>query len=117
MSLFKYDLSKVEGIVNKKWLENQKLSSLLAHEAIHNVFGLIDPQYLTLKPHDEKLTEDNSLGMDSYRNLLQFGFWKKLVYITQTQTALDLCYKFNNYEHFQIIKKNFINQDNISEAQ
>ncbi len=53
---------------------------MIAHEAIHNVFGLIAPKYLTLKRYDEPLNESNSLGMDNYRLIFALGFWKKLVY-------------------------------------
>ena len=54
--------------------------------------------------------------MNTYRNLLSFGYWKKLVYLTQTLTALDLCYKFCNVEHFKMIKDNFIDSTAISDA-
>jgi hypothetical protein len=54
------------------------------------------------------LTDENSLGMVTYRALLSLGFWKKLVYITQVEMAMALCFKFFNYEHYQVIKVNFI---------
>lgn len=86
----------------------------MAHEALHNVFQLIDPKFLTLKQANVALDDTNSLGMSTYRNLLSFGYWKKLVYLTQSLTGLDLCYKFYNVEHFKMIKDNFIDSDSIS---
>jgi hypothetical protein len=76
---------------------------MIAHEAIHNVFGLIAPQYLTLKKFDELLTEQNSLGMDNYRLIFALGFWKKLVYTMNVTSSLKLCYKFTDTYNFDIL--------------
>jgi len=73
---------------------------MIAHEAIHNVFGLIAPQYLTLKRFDEPLSDKNSLGMDNYRLIFALGFWKKLVYTMNVSTSLHLCYKFADTYNF-----------------
>jgi hypothetical protein len=61
---------------------------MIAHEAIHNVFGLIAPQYLSLKRYDQVLNEKNSLGMDNYRLIFALGFWKKLVYTMNVSSSL-----------------------------
>ena len=70
---------------------------------MHNVFGLISPKYLTLKKFNEPMTPENSLGLSNYRLMLQLGFWKKLVYITNGRTALSLCFKFNDLDNFNLI--------------
>ena len=51
INLFRNDLDKTKTIAlaNFTWHERQKVSSLLAHEALHNVFAFVDPKYLTLK--------------------------------------------------------------------
>lgn len=67
--------------LNMIWKEKQRFASIIAHEAIHNVFTLIEPKFLSLKDINEKLTSDNSLGSETYRMMLDLGFWKKLVYI------------------------------------
>ena len=77
--------------------------SLIAHEALHNVFGLVAPQYLTLKSYNEKLTDQNSLGMDSYRLMFALGYWKKLVYTMNLSSSLDLCYKFADSFNFAVL--------------
>lgn len=82
---FRNDFSKVKlqpTKADQSWKQNQLASSLLAHEALHNVFSLIDSNFLTLKGVNEQLTMGNSLGMPIFRYLLSLGFWKKLVYIT-----------------------------------
>jgi hypothetical protein len=45
------------------------------------VFTLLEPKFLSLKDENEELTPQNSLGIDTYRTMLDLGFWKKLVYI------------------------------------
>ena len=76
---------------------------MLAHEAIHNVFTLIDPAYLRLKPHDKSLNWTNSLGMENFRLMFALGFWKKLVYIMNVKVSLDLCYKFSDGCNFEML--------------
>jgi hypothetical protein len=41
----------------------------------------LEPSFLSIKDFDEKLTSSNSLGIETYRTMLDLGFWKKLVYI------------------------------------
>ena len=65
------------------WKEKQRFASILSHEAIHNVFTLIEPKFLVIKDIDEAINKDNSLGIEAYRMMLDLGFWKKLVYIYQ----------------------------------
>lgn len=67
---------------NDAWKIKQRHASILAHEAIHNVFTLVEQKFLSLKDIGEKLTKDNSIGLDTYKVMLDLGFWKKLVYIT-----------------------------------
>lgn len=52
--------------------------------------------------------------MQTYRTLLNLGFWKKLVYITEVEMAIDLCFKFYNRQHFINIKENFLDLENLS---
>jgi len=115
INLFRYDLekAKVNSPASINWLSKQRGSSLLAHEAMHNVFGLIEPKFLTLKQPGQILTKSNSLGMQTYRTLLSLGYWKKLVYLTQAQISLDLCFKFICREHFQIIMKHLIEKGSL----
>ena len=89
----------------------QRQASVIAHEVMHNVLGLISPKYLTLKKFNEPMTVENSLGLQNYRLMLQLGFWKKLVYITNGRTALSLCFKFNDLDNFNLIEQKMIESD------
>ena len=87
------------------------MCSLLAHEAIHNVLSLIDANYLKMKSFGESLTHENSLGMQTYRNILNLGFWKKLVYILEKKMSLQLCLKFFDFTNFWVLLKAFMTQE------
>jgi hypothetical protein len=67
-------------------------AGLIAHEALHNVFSLLDAACLKLKRGE--LTDENSLGVDCLRMMFKLGFWKKLVYTTNVEQSLMLCYAF-----------------------
>ena len=98
-------------IDSEKFRHEQHLCSLLAHEAIHKVLSLIDSNYLKLKPFGERLTEENSLGMQTYRIMLNLGYWKKLVYILEKKTALELCLKFSDFTNFWLLMRAFLTQE------
>ena len=100
-------LSKIH---DQRFQEEQRLCSLLAHEAIHNVLRLVDSSYLQIKSFGEPLTDENSLGIQSYKTILNLGFWKKLVYILEKRQSLQLCLKFFDLNNFQIIMKAFMTQ-------
>lgn len=67
------------------------------------MFTLIEPKFLALKDVNDKLTLDNSLGSETYRMMLDLGFWKKLVYIHNGYQGLQLCYKFFDKTNFDIL--------------
>ena len=45
------------------------------------MFTLLEPKFLTVKEAGEVMDCENSLGVETYRTMLDLGFWKKLVYI------------------------------------
>ena len=96
---------------NRILMEQQRACSLLAHEAIHNVLCLIDTTFLKIKPFGERLSEENSLGIQTYMNMLNLGFWKKLVYILEKKLSLQLCIKFFDFRNFLILTKAFLSQE------
>ena len=53
----------MDSLGKERFQKEQRLCSLLAHEAIHNVLSLIDSNMLKMKPFGEALTDENSLGM------------------------------------------------------
>ena len=80
------------------------MASIIGHEALHNVFTLIEPNFLQIKEFHAQLTPQNSLGIETYRTMFDLGFWKKLVYIgIESSTALQLCSKFYDRANFQLL--------------
>lgn len=47
---YNYEILKPNSQIKLFFNQKQMTSSLLAHEALHNVFSLIDQKFLTLKP-------------------------------------------------------------------
>jgi len=92
----------------------QRQASIIAHEAMHNVLGLVAPKYLTLKKFNEPLTDQNSLGLNNYKLMLQLGFWKKIVYATNGRTALSLCFRFNDLDNYNFIAAKMIESNEES---
>lgn len=86
------------------WFDRQRNASILAHEAIHNVFSLIEPKFLTLRDINEEIKNETSLGLDAYRMMFDLGFWKKLVYITDGNTSIALCKMFFDKDNFNVLK-------------
>lgn len=77
----------------------------VAYTALHNVFEMISPKFLTLKI-GEPISNTNSLGMVAFQSLLLLGYWKKLVYtmdrvnsLAVTSTYAD----FKNYKHIYLL--------------
>ena len=72
---------------------------------------LIDTNFLKIKDFGERLTDDNSLGFQSYITIFNLGFWKKLVYILEKKLSLQLCMKFSDFKNFQLLMKAFMTQE------
>ena len=91
--------------------KQQRACSLIAHEAIHNVLGLLDTNFLMLKPFGQTLDDINSLGMQTYRIIFNLGFWKKLVYLLQSKMSLHLCMKFFDFRNYRLILRGFLSHE------
>ena len=95
--------------LNEAWLQKQRVASIIGHEALHNVFSLLEPKFLQIKGFHDSLNPDNCLGMETYRTMLDLGFWKKLVYIgIESSTAIQLCYKFFDRENIPLLQDYFL---------
>jgi ribosomal protein S18 len=64
-----------------------------------------------MKDFGQKLEDDNSLGMQAYRTILNLGFWKKLVYILEKKISLHLCLKFFDFKNYMLLMKVFVSQE------
>ena len=98
-------------INHKVYQGQQRACALLAHEAIHSVLCLLDNNFLSMKPYGEHLDETNSLGMQTYRTILNLGFWKKLVYILQSKMSMHLCMKFFDFRNYRLILRGFLSHE------
>ena len=64
-----------------------------------------------MKNFGERLTDENSLGMQAYITILNLGYWKKLVYILEKKISLQLCMKFFDFKNYMLLMKAFMTQD------
>jgi hypothetical protein len=46
---FNLKLLRNQSSLNEIYLMNQRMASIIAHEALHNVFTLIEPKFLQIK--------------------------------------------------------------------
>mmetsp|Transcript_18084 Transcript_18084/g.22610 ORF Transcript_18084/g.22610 Transcript_18084/m.22610 type:complete len:82 (-) Transcript_18084:3260-3505(-) len=44
-------------------------------------------------------------------NILNLGFWKKLVYILEKKLSLQLCMKFFDFRNYLLLMKAFMTQE------
>ena len=75
--------------------------------ALHNVLENINPNYLKLKRMNEISDNSNSLGMDAFQGLIQLGFWKKCVFLTDYSTALSITSSFGDFATYKLIFLSF----------
>lgn len=68
----------------------------IAYTAVHNIFEMIHPDYLTLSEDSNK-----SLGVEAFRGLLLLGYWKKTVYIMDYENSLAVTQTFGDYKNFK----------------
>ena len=61
-----------------------------------------------MKDFGEKLDDENSLGIQAYRTILNLGFWKKLVYLLEKKVSLHLCLKFFDFKNYMLLSKAFL---------
>lgn len=83
--------------------KQQAQVSILANEAVHNMFALISPEMIQ-QVRTEDLRADNKVASnDCWRFLFYLGFWKKLIYIMDSIASLKLCYSIGDLNNFKIV--------------
>ena len=104
---FKYSNLKLlttENILkinNPIFREKQQQVSILANEAVHNMFSLVSPDLIKqVKTEDLNASENRS---EWWRFLFYLGFWKKLIYIMDTFSSLKMCYSIGDLNNFKIV--------------
>lgn len=93
---YKYSNLKLLGndsilkINSDKFRQNQAQVSILANEAVHNMFSLVSPD-LIRQVKTEDITSNNQIvDIECWRFLFYLGFWKKLIYIMDSMSSLKL---------------------------
>ncbi|EAR98741.2 UvrD/REP helicase amine-terminal domain protein (macronuclear) [Tetrahymena thermophila SB210] len=81
--------------------------AIIANIAIHNLFEVINPEFIRLKEADEVPNENNSLGIEVYRGFLSLGYWKKILFIMDYKRSLELAYFFSDFNSYKTIFLNF----------
>lgn len=76
---------------------------MIANIAIHNLFEVINPEFIRLKEAGETISENNSLSVDVYRGFLALGYWKKILFIMDYKRSLDLAYYFSDFNSYKTI--------------
>lgn len=76
---------------------------IIASIALHNLFEILNPEFLRLKEAGEKPSESNSLGIEVYRGLLCLGFWRKILFIMDYERSLSLASFFADFTSYKTI--------------
>ena len=82
--------TKILSINDDKFRKQQKQVNVLANEAIHSMLKLIDPNMIKQAKTEDIKEGDRSLNAECWRYIYYLGFWKKLIYIMDTHTSLQL---------------------------
>jgi len=77
--------------------------SMIANIAVHNLFEVINPEFLRLKRPDESVGDHNSLGVEVFRSLLLLGYWKKILFIMDYNRSLQLASYFSDFQSYKTI--------------
>eukprot|EP00358_Blepharisma_japonicum_P006165 CAMPEP_0202940410 /NCGR_PEP_ID=MMETSP1395-20130829/559_1 /ASSEMBLY_ACC=CAM_ASM_000871 /TAXON_ID=5961 /ORGANISM="Blepharisma japonicum, Strain Stock R1072" /LENGTH=991 /DNA_ID=CAMNT_0049634873 /DNA_START=326 /DNA_END=3298 /DNA_ORIENTATION=- len=112
---FKYSnltILKSHEIFRPQFTQTQGARAAIAYTAVHNVFEMINPEYLSLK---EK-ADIKSLGLEGFQGLLLLGYWKKLIYIMDKENSLALASTFGDFKNYKNIYLTFsCPESNIAE--
>ncbi|OMJ87824.1 hypothetical protein SteCoe_10388 [Stentor coeruleus] len=68
----------------------------IAYTAVHNMYEMINPEYLSLKEEDGR-----NLGIEAFRGLILLGYWKKTVYVMDYGSSLAVTNSFGDFRNFK----------------
>ena len=94
---------KILSINEDKFRMQQKQVNVLANEAIHSMLKLIDPNMIKQTKTEDIKEGNRSLNAECWRYIYYLGFWKKLIYIMDTHTSLQLCFSVCDFENFKTV--------------
>ncbi|OMJ66529.1 hypothetical protein SteCoe_36591 [Stentor coeruleus] len=93
---FKYsNLSMVTYPSYKAYPKEQIQRAAIAFTALHNVFEMINPNYLDAKK------ENSCLGLEAFQGMLLLGYWKKIIYLMDVENALAVAWTFGDFRIYK----------------
>lgn len=101
---------KAHEIFRPSLMIPQAQKAAIAYTAVHNVFEMINPEYLSLKRHKDT----KSLGIEGFQGLLLLGYWKKLIYIMDKDNSLAVASTFADFKNYKHIYLTFEAADQSS---
>eukprot|EP00347_Sterkiella_histriomuscorum_P003774 403362997 len=81
-------------------IQAQQTYSVIAHEAMHNVLSLVEKDFLKI---DEQGNDTMNLRDNCFDHLFLQGFWRKLVFLMDSDSSLQLCKAMNDKESFKLL--------------
>ena len=92
-------LPEATALTNEKTMLFQKEKSVIAYTALHNVFEMIHPEVLAPKPP----SDSKSLGLHCFQSLMLLGYWKKCVYLLDSDNALAITATFADFRNYKVV--------------
>lgn len=87
---FRYsNLSSLTYASYKLNVKEQVQRAAIAFTALHNVFEMMNPDYLS---HDKNC----QLGSEVFQGLILLGYWKKVVFLLDNENALAVSWSFSD---------------------
>ena len=106
---FKYSNLKLlnhESIMqinNLSFRDRQQQVSVLANEAVHNMFSLVSQDMIRQVKTEDLSEQDAKARNECWRYLFYLGFWKKLIYVMDSMASLKLCFSIGDLTNFKIV--------------
>lgn len=93
---FKYsNLSMITYPSYKAYPKEQIQRAAIAFTALHNVFEMINPNYLDAKK------QNCCLGLEAFQGMLLLGYWKKIVYLMNLENAQAVAWTFGDFRIYK----------------
>lgn len=90
-------------LYNKTQRLIQGEKAFIANVALHNVLENINPNFLRLKKYGEISDQTNSLGIECFSELINLGFWKKILFLMDYHNALALSSTYASFKNYKMI--------------
>lgn len=86
--------------------------AVLGYTALHNMFEMINPEYLRLKSR----LNFQTLGLECFQALVLMGFWKKTVYIMDIENSLAVLWSFSDFRNYKNVFLHFLPDAEVCKA-